>query len=124
MSNGTNHIITGAVGKGGELLEKARELFARGDSNDHRQGLGWYWILQADLANAGIIEREPAEVIEIAGRALETLKPIENWPGVARAYAARAKAHERLGDKEEAAKDRLEQQVYESKVEAGEEGAG
>jgi tetratricopeptide (TPR) repeat protein len=124
MSNGTNHIITGAVGKGGELLEKARELFASGDSNDHRQGLGWYWILQADLANAGIIEREPAEVIEIAGRALETLKPIENWPGVARAYAARAKAHERLGDKEEAAKDRLEQQVYESKVEAGEEGAG
>lgn len=124
MSNGTNYIVTGGVGKGIELLEKARELFERGDSYDHQQGLGWYWILQADLANAGIIEKEPSEVVEVSDRALEILKPIENWPGVARAYAARANAHEKIGNGEAAAGDRQEQQYYESKVEAEEEGAG
>ena len=50
-------------------------------------------------------------------RALEILKPIENWPVVARAYAARAKAHEKLGNEEEAAKDRQEQKVSESQIE-------
>lgn len=44
-------------------------------------------------------------------------KPIANWPGIARGYAARAKAHEKLGNKDQAAKDREEQQHYESKVE-------
>jgi tetratricopeptide (TPR) repeat protein len=117
MSNGTNQIITGKVGKGLELIEEARELFKSGDSYDHLQGLGWYWILQADLANAGLIEKEPSEIVEIADRALEILKPIENWPGVARAYAARAKANERIGNEHEAARDRKEQQFYESKVE-------
>jgi tetratricopeptide (TPR) repeat protein len=124
MSNGTNYLVAGGVGKGIELLEKARELFERGDSYDHQQGLGWYWILQADLANAGMIEKEPSEVVEVSDRALEILKPIENWPGVARAYAARASVHEKMGNGEAAAGDRQEQQYYESKVEAEEEGAG
>ena len=124
MSNGTNYIVTGGVGKGNELLEKARVLFEGGDSYDHQQGLGWYWILQADLANAGIIEKKPSEVIEVSDRALEILKPIENWPGVARAYAARANAHEKIGNEEAAAGDRQEQEYYESKVEAEEKDAG
>jgi len=124
MSNGTNHIVSGEVGKGIKLLEEARELFEGGDSYDHQQGLGWYWILQADLANAGMIEKEPSEVIEVSNRALEILKPIENWPGVARAYAARANAQEKMGNGEAAAGDRQEQEYYESKVEAEEKGAG
>lgn len=124
MSNGTNYIVNGGVGKGNELLEKARLLFEGGDSYDHQQGLGWYWIIQADLVNAGIIEKEPSEVIEAADRALEILKPIENWPGVARAYAARANAQEKMGDEEAASGDRQEQEYYESKVKAEEKGAG
>ena len=124
MSNGTNHISTGGAGKGLELLEEARELFESGDSYHHLQGLGWYWILQADLANAGLIEKEPSEVVEIADCALEILKPIQNWPGVARVYAARAQANESLGNDHGAARDRKEQQYYESKVESEEEGAG
>jgi tetratricopeptide (TPR) repeat protein len=123
MSNGTNYLVAGEINKGLGLMEEARHLFESGDSYDHRQGLGWYWILQADIANAKIVEKEPQDVIEIAGRALEILKPIENWPGVARAYAARAKAHENLGDADEAAKDRQEQTYYESKIEP-EESAG
>jgi len=124
MSNGTNHILAGGTSKGLELIEEARGLFENGDSYDHQQGLGWYWILQADLANAGIIERELTEVIEITGRTLEILKPIENWTGVARAYGARAKAQEKMGNENEAAEDRKEQQYYESKVEMEEKKDG
>ena len=119
MSNGTNLIVSGEINKGLGLIEEARKLFEKGDSYDHKQGLGWYWVLQADLANVGLVKTEPAEVIQIATRALDILKPIENWPGVARAYAARAKAHEKLGDEDEAAKDRQEQKVCESKIVPG-----
>ena len=119
MSNGTNFIVSGEISQGLGLIDEARRLFERGDSYDHKQGLGWYWVLQADLANAGLVKKEPAEVIAIATRALDILKHIENWPGVARAYAARAKAHEKLGDDDEAAKDRQEQKVCESKIEPG-----
>lgn len=124
MSNGVNYIVAGGLAKGNELLEKACGLFESGDSYDHQQGLGWHWIIQADLVNAGMIEKEPAEVIEISTRALEILKPIENWPGVARAYAARAIAQEKMGNGEAAAGDRQEQEYYQSKVEAEEKGAG
>jgi tetratricopeptide (TPR) repeat protein len=122
MSTGTNLIVAAKVEEGLSLLEGARMVFENGDSYDHKQGLGWYWILQADLANAGLLEKKPAEVIEIATRALEVLEPIENWPGVARGYAARAQGREKLGDKAGAAKDRREQKLAESKIEAGERG--
>ena len=115
MSSGTNRIVTGEAGKGLALIEEAREIFERGDSYDHLQGSGWYWILQADLANAGIIERELAEVLEIADQALTILKPIKNWPGVARAYAARATAHKQMGNEEAAVLDRKEQEYYQHK---------
>jgi tetratricopeptide (TPR) repeat protein len=118
MSNGTNYIITGKIEKGLALTQQACALFENGDSYDHQQGLGWYWVLQSDLANAGIITRQPSEIIATAGRALEVLEPIENWPGVARAYAARARAYESTGNQAEAAKDRKKQQYYESKVES------
>jgi len=120
MSNGANSIVARELEKGLKLLEEARALFEGGDSYDHQQGLGWYWILQADLVNAGIVDKPPSEAIESADRALEILKPIENWPGVARAYAARAHAFESTGNQDAAAKDRQEQKYYESKVESGE----
>jgi tetratricopeptide (TPR) repeat protein len=119
MSNGTNLIVSGEMVRGLMLLEEARRLFEKVDSYDHQQGLGWYWILQADLANAGLVKREPAEVVAIATRALDILMPIENWPGVARGYAARGKAYEMLGNDEKATQDRQEQQIIESKVENG-----
>lgn len=118
MSNGANYLVARDIETGLRLLEEARSLFENGDDYDHRQGLGWYWILQADLVNAKIVEKPPSAVIEFADRALEILKPIENWPGVARAYAARAKAQESLGNETAAAKDRKAQKDYESKVKA------
>lgn len=124
MSIGTNLIVNREIERGLKLLEEARELFERGDKPDHKQGLGWYWILQADLANTGLVKTEPAEVIKAATRAVDILKPIENWPGLARAYAARVKAYERLGEEEKAGKDRQEQKVSESKIDPGEKEAG
>jgi tetratricopeptide (TPR) repeat protein len=117
MSNGTNMIVAGKITEGILVLEDAQKVFESGESYDHKQSLGWYWILQADLVNAGLVEKEPAEVADIASRALEILEPIENWPGVARGYAARATAREKLGDIEGAEKDRQVQKVYENKTE-------
>jgi tetratricopeptide (TPR) repeat protein len=119
MSNGANRIVAGEVERGMEMLEEARVLFERGDSTDHRQGLGWSWILQADLVNAKLITQEQSAAIEAADLALALLLPIENWAGVARAYAARAQAHESLGDSAAAA-DRKAQKRYESLVESEE----
>jgi len=124
MSNGTNYIVTGDIGTGLDLVEESRKIFEVGKSYDHQQGLGWYWILQADLANAGLIQRKSSEIKEITSQILEILEPIENWPGVARAYAARAKVHESMGKEELAKEDRKRQKYYESKVETEGESAG
>ncbi len=105
MSNGTNLIVAGKLEQGLSMVEDARRQFERGSSCDHRQGAGWYWILQADLANAGLIKKTPQELIDIATRGLDILLPIENWPGVARLYAARAAAYTKLGEPELAASD-------------------
>jgi tetratricopeptide (TPR) repeat protein len=120
MSNGTNYLVSGQVEKGLQMVEESRQMFENGDSYDHRQGLGWYWILQADLANAGLVKKDPAEIIEIASHALAILEPIQNWPGVARAYAARAKAHEELGEIDQASRDRENQKLAENKIDPGE----
>ena len=124
ISNGTNHIVTGDIGTGLDLVEESRRIFEVGKSYDHQQGLGWYWILQADLANADLIQKKPTEILEITHQILEILEPIENWPGVARAYAARAKAHERMGEKVLAEEDRKTQKYYERKVKVEGESAG
>ncbi len=117
LSYGTNQFTAGETERGLEYMRAARDLFEGGDSYDHRQGLGWYWILHADLANAGMLSYDPAQILEFADRALTILESIENWPGVARAYAARATAHEKLGDKTAAAQDRRQEQVAENKME-------
>ena len=113
VSNGTNLIVGGEVDDGLSLVDEARSLFEAGDSDDFKQGLGWYWILQADLANAGLVDIQATEVIQAADQALAILSPLENWPGIARAYAARARAYERIGDDAAAAADRQAQQQYE-----------
>jgi tetratricopeptide (TPR) repeat protein len=119
MSNGTNQLVAGEIDKGLVMMDEARLLFEKGDTSDHQQGLGWYWILQADLANAGLVKKNPAEIIEITSHALEILEPIENWPGVARAYAARAIAYEKLGEHDLAVADREEQNKAEKKIVLG-----
>ena len=85
-------------------------------------------LVHADVHEAAAqIEGELHRVVglvEMADRAIETLMPIENWPGIARAYAARANAHERIGNNEAAGEDRQKQQFYESKDEPEQESPG
>lgn len=116
ISYGATLLTTGEKERGLALLEEARRLFEQNASADYRQGLGWYWILQADLAHAGITQREPAEVIAFADTALHLLLPIKNWPGVARVYAVRARANKNLGNLKAAADDSTEQAKYQALV--------
>jgi hypothetical protein len=120
MSNGTNLIVGGEVERGLSMVEEAHSLFEAGDSDDFKQGLGWYWILQADLMNAGLIDGQASEVVLAADQALTILSPLQNWTGVARAYAARAQAYESVGDEAAAAVDRQKQRCYEDKVASSE----
>jgi len=116
MSRGATALARGEINSGLGLVEKARALFAAGESYDHKQGLGWYWILQADLGNAGIIQGGLSKVFDAVNQAITILLPLKNWTGVARAYAARAKAHETLGDATAATADREVQSQYERLV--------
>lgn len=116
MSFGATLITTGEKANGLALMEEARLLFAQDTSYDYRQGLGWYWIIQADLAHAGITSAQPVEVIAFADSALSLLLPLKNWPGVARAYAARARANQLLGNAEVAVADSVEQTKYQTLI--------
>jgi len=112
MSYGATLIAMGQLEDGLDSVDEAYSLFTLGESYDHQQGCGWYWILRADIANAGLQELPPEQVIQFADQALSALESIENWPGVARAYAARAIAHERLGDHAAASADRQAQDRF------------
>jgi tetratricopeptide (TPR) repeat protein len=116
MSYGATLIVTDRAERGLSLIEEARQLFEQGTSFDHRQGLGWYWLLRAELVLAGKIDAEPDTVLAYADTALSILRPIENWPGVARAHALRAKVNETLGDTASAAIDSELQQQYEART--------
>ena len=120
MSNGTNLIVGGEVERGLSMVEEARNHFEAGDSDEFKQGLGWYWILQADLGNAEMVELKAADVVHAADQTLTILTPLENWPGIARVYAARVQAYERIGDDAEAAADRQKKGYYEDKATSSE----
>jgi len=109
---GATLIASGELAQGLEFTEQARALFEKSDQPDYRQGLGWYWILRADLINLGYLPLAAREVIAAADQALEILLPLENFPGLARAYAARAEAHTTLNDLPAAEADRQAQERY------------
>lgn len=82
------------------MLHAAAETFTRGDSRDHREGLGWVHIIQADLRLLGLVRSEPAEIVARAEQALALLRPLANWSGVDRAHTARAAAWATYGWRE------------------------
>jgi len=118
MSNGTNLIVGGEVERGLSMVEEARSHFETDDNDEFKQG--WYWVLQAELMNAGLIDGQASEVVLAANQALTILSPLQNWTGVARAYAARAQAYESIGDEAAAAEDRQQQGYYEDKAASSE----
>jgi tetratricopeptide (TPR) repeat protein len=102
LSLGGTCLANGEIERGLKFLREAKPMFEHHADAEHRQGLGWWYIVWADIGNAGLVEAEPEAALEAAATALEILRPLENWPGVVRAHAARAKAFERLGDEDSA----------------------
>lgn len=115
MNFGTTLLVSGEAERGLALIEQSRPLFEAGDGFDFRQGLGWYWILQTELALAGMKPLEPKDQLGAADRALEILLPIENWAGVARAYALRSRIHQSQGREDASAADLERQAEYQAR---------
>jgi hypothetical protein len=96
FSLGTTCVANGEVARGLKLLADAGPMFAHHDDVEHREGLGWWHIIQADLSNLNISPAAPDQALKDAEAALALLRPLENWPGVSRAHLARAAALTRL----------------------------
>lgn len=88
----------GDAERGQRYLNEARELFSTGSTPDHIQGSGWTWVIDADVGNAGLADAEPRDVVAACDEAIRLLEQIDNWPDIARAYAAKAIALTNLGD--------------------------
>lgn len=117
MNFGATLLTGGQVEKGLTYIEQSRPIFEQGGSFDHKQGLGWYWILQAELGLAGLSREEPQSLLRFLDTALGILEPIENWAGVSRAYGLRARVHESQGRADAAAADRDLQVEYQTRIE-------
>ncbi len=101
------------IEQGSQYMDEARQAFSQSDAYEYQQGLGWTWIIAADLINAGLLPGGPAEILPAATRALDILLPLDNYPGIARAYAVRAKAYTKLGRTDESASDQQNQAKFE-----------
>ncbi len=100
FSLGGTCLANGEIERGLKFLNDSKPIFEHVDDSEHRQGLGWWHIIQADINNGGIVTALPEAALQSAEAALEILRPLANWPGIVRAHAARVKAYERLGDAE------------------------
>lgn len=116
LSLGTTCLVSGEPERGLKLIADARPMFEHGDDFDHRQGLGWWYLIQADLSDARLAPTDAAYALECADQALAILRPLANWPGVARGHAARAAALERLGKPDEARVARTAQAMAEEMI--------
>ncbi len=105
FSSAVQNISSGNIKEGTLLLEGALQEFNKGNSTDHKQGAGWIWIIRADIMNAEIIEANHEEIVETCNKAIELLKPINNWQGLVRAYQARATTHRKNNLQDLAEKD-------------------
>lgn len=111
LSLGTTCLVNGQVERGRRLIDQAKPMFEHVDEPEYRQALGWWHIVQADLTLAGHLDAPPAYALEAAQAALDLLRPLKNWPGLARAHAARAAAYDRLGDVRQAQVARTAEQM-------------
>jgi hypothetical protein len=98
FSTGVNLLSNRQIEEGLSLLMEAKKSFEEGDTSDHKQGVGWYWIILADLGNKGLINASNKEIINYATKAIVILTQIQNNPGVSRAFEARSIAYKNRGD--------------------------
>lgn len=111
FSLGGTCLANGELERGLKLLEDSKGMFEHGEGEDFQQGLGWWYIIQADIRNNGMVPDSPETTLALANQALEILRPLKNWPGVARAHAARARAYDKLNNEEQARLARAAEQM-------------
>lgn len=111
FSLGTTCLVNGQQERGLKLIEQSKPMFEHVDDPEFKQGLGWWYLVQADLSAAGLVDSSPQYALECAHKAFTILRPLQNWPGVARAHAARAAAYDRLGDERAARVARSAEQM-------------
>ena len=119
LSMAATSFASGQATEGLSQLEEARRAFHSGAGEEYQQGIGWSWLLHADVVNAGLVDDGPEQAISSAARALGILRVIGNWAGVARSYQALAAVEEGLGNQEVAEAIREVAKHYEVKA-AGE----
>jgi len=105
FSTGVNLLSNRQIEEGLTSLMKAKTYFEGGNTSEHKQGLGWYWIIQADLGNKCLIKLSNEEIINYGNKAIAILTPIQNIPGLSRGYEARSIAYKNKGDYENAQAD-------------------
>lgn len=105
FSTGINLLSNRQIEEGLSLLLEAKKSFQEGNTSDHKQGVGWYWIILADLGNKGLINVSNEDIINYASKAIAILTKIQNIPGISRAYEARSIAYKNSGDYEKAEDD-------------------
>ena len=98
FSLGTTCLVNGQAERGLRLIGESKAMFEHVDEPEYKQGLGWWYLVQADLSAAGLVDTSAGYALECAQTALAILRPLNNWAGIARAHAARAAAYDRLGD--------------------------
>jgi tetratricopeptide (TPR) repeat protein len=111
FSTGINLLSNRQMEEGLHLLIEAKKSFEEGDSIDHKQGVGWYWIILADLGNKKLINVTSEEIIHFASEAIDILTEIQNAPGISRAYQARAIAYQNIGNNEKAEDDKVKSKL-------------
>lgn len=111
FSLGGTCLANGELERGLKLLDDSKGMFEHGEGEDFQQGLGWWYIIQADIRNNGMVPDSPETTLALANQALEILRPLKNWPGVARAHAARARAYDKLNNEEQARLARAAEQM-------------
>lgn len=99
FSTGINLLSNREVEKGLQMLLEGKKWFEAEveNSDEHKQGLGWYWIIMSDLGNKGMIVCSNEEIIKYSSKAINILTQINNTAGVARAYKARSIAYKNMG---------------------------
>ncbi|MFE8700799.1 hypothetical protein ACFYKX_09245 [Cytobacillus sp. FJAT-54145] len=105
FSTGINLLSSRRIEEGLNFLRKAKKVFEAGNTSEYLQGVGWYWIIMADLGNKGIVSATNEEIINYANKAIKILTPIQNSQGISRAHEARSIAYKKMGNNEKANND-------------------
>ena len=109
LALGALHHKKGDLGEAEKLMRRAKALFESRMNIEYQKGLGWCMINPASLqAEKGHLQQSITHFF----KAVEVLRSINNYVGIAMAYDALAKIHKRMESIELANKYSIESMKY------------